>query len=150
VFFSIGAAALSVSVLCADLVRYYHSRGLLEQAQESFRKLESLNANYEALLENLEKDPSLIKRIGPATLGVERTDANTIYPKVTVEELNAARKALAKDSSDKSPKSAIPDWLTRCSEPRRRTALFLSGACLILISFLCFNPGRQAGEQKAD
>ena len=103
--------------------------------------LKELISDYEAVLVRIGNDPFIDKRIAPAVLGFEPdSDANTIYPKVTAEELNAARRALAKDSSDKSSESAIPDRLARCSEPRRRIALFLSGVFLILISFVCFNP----------
>ncbi|MHC4616502.1 MAG: hypothetical protein ACYTEQ_01980 [Planctomycetota bacterium] len=138
VFFSIGAAALSASILCDDLLQYYANKQLLKAAAESLNRLESLNADYDGLLQQLEKDPNLIRRIGPATLGTGRNDQNTVYPQPTPEQLDAARKALTQDSDPSRLQPAIPRWLTRCTEPRRRTILFVAGAFLILVSFVCF------------
>jgi len=98
VFFSVGAAALSSSILCGDLLQYYHNKQLLKAAEDSLNRLESLNTDYDVLLQQLQKDPNLIKRIAPATLGIEQEGEDTIYPKVTPEQLDAARKALTEDS----------------------------------------------------
>jgi len=152
VFFSVGAAALSSSILCGDLLQYYHNKQLLKAAEDSLNRLESLNTDYDVLLQQLQKDPNLIKRIAPATLGIEQEGEDTIYPKVTPEQLDAARKALTEDSNQRFPESArggIPGWLTRCSEPHRRKMLFGAGAILILISLVWFGPARQIDQQDA-
>jgi len=150
VFFSIGAAALSGSILCNDLLRYYRNKQLLKTAEVSLNQLESLNTDYDALLQQLQKDPNFVRRIAPATLGTEPEDANTVYPKATTEQLAAARKVLTEDSAGRRPAESqqptepiIPDWITRCSEPPQRVVLFLAGAFLILISFICFGPAKQ-------
>jgi hypothetical protein len=147
VFFGIAAASLAVSVLCNDLIRYYRSEHLLKESQESLNQLKALNADYDALLNSIEKNPDLIKRIAPATLGTEPEDANAIYPRVKAEQLAAARKALA-DPNRSRTEPAIPKWLTRCSEPRRRAALFLVSAALILVSFICFGPTKQTPKKE--
>jgi hypothetical protein len=146
VFFSIGAAALSVSVLCDDLVRYYTDRQLLKADGTSLNRLESLNADYYAVLEQVKKDPNLIKRIAPATLGTEPDDEETIYPKATAEQLDAARKVLTEDSDRQVNESMTPAWLARCSEPLQRVVLFLSGGFLILVSFVCFAPAKESNQ----
>ena len=143
VFFSIGAMSLGISILCDDLVQYYRNKQLLTVTQQSLKKLESLNADYDALLEQLEDDPNLVKRLAPATLGTEPEDANAVYPRATPEQLAAARQALTQDPSDQSTAPMLPHWLTRCSEPRRRITLFIAGSFLILISFTCFTPTRK-------
>ncbi|MGA1980200.1 MAG: hypothetical protein ABSG99_06530 [Sedimentisphaerales bacterium] len=143
VFFSIGTAALAGSVLYDDLLRYYRNEQLLRSAEKTLKQLESLNADYDALLKQLEENPGLLKRIAPATLGTEPNDANTVYPKVTAEQLDAARKVLAKDLEQQQSKAEVPDWITRCSEPSRRIILFLAGGFLILISFICFGTAKQ-------
>ena len=147
VFFSIGAAALSGSILFADLLRYYHNKGLLKAEKELSNKLKSLNADYDALLQQLRDDPNLIKRIALVTLGKEAEDANTIYPKATAEQLAAARKALTEGTSGEPTEETLPRWLTRCREPRRRTMLFFAGAGLILISFICFGPAKEISRE---
>ena len=147
-FFSVGATALSSSILCDDLLQYYRNKELLQEAQESVDRLESLNGDYDALLQRLEEDPNLIRRLAPATLGPGHQDANGIYPRVTAEQLAAARKALMAESNTQSRTSTMPEWLSRCSEPRRRTALLVCGVALILTSFVCFRPAKQIDEQE--
>jgi hypothetical protein len=142
VFFGIGTAALAVSVLYNDLLGYYRNKQLLRSAQESVNKLESLNADYDALLKQLEENPGQLKRIAPATLGTEANEPNTVYPKVTTEQLDAARRILAEDSR-RQAEAEIPQWIIRCSEPSKRIILFSAGAFLILISFICFAPAKQ-------
>jgi hypothetical protein len=143
VFFSIGTVALAASILCDDLLRYYRSKQLLRLAEESLGQLQSLNADYDALLKQLEEDPNFFERIAPATLGMKPADTNTAYPNVTAEQLDAARKVLAEDSEQQLSKAEVPSWIARCSEPSKRIILFLAGASLILISFICFGPARE-------
>ena len=138
-FFSIGASALGLSVLCDDLVRYYRNVQLTESAHKSIEKLKNYNADYGSLLENIEKDPNFIKRLAPAVSGSEYQDANVSYPKATARELAAARKAFG-DPSEEDIEPVIPVWLSRCSESQKRMILFFSGVALMLISFVCFRP----------
>ena len=141
-FFGVGAASLSSSILCDDLVQYYQNKELLRQAQESLSRLRSLNADYDLLLARLEEDPNLFKRLAPATLGPDPNfhDPNTVYPRATAEQLAAARRALMAEPNESATGPIMPKWLSRASEPRRRTMLFVCGVVLILTSFVCFRP----------
>ena len=147
VFFSIGATAMYASIICNELlIGLYHKRQLLKAKQEDTNRLESLKADYDAVLEQVKKDPNLIKRIAPATLGTEPDDEETIYPKATAEQLDAARKVLTEDSDRQVNEPMIPVWLARCSEPLQRVVLFLSGGFLILVSFVCFAPVKEGNQ----
>lgn len=148
VFFSVGAAALGGSILCEDLARHYRNKHFLKEAKELSERLDSLNADYDALLRRLEEDPNLIKRIAPVTLGAEHEDVQTAYPKATDEQLAVSRKALEKEVERDLNEPVIPKWLVRCSEPRRRIMLFVCGAALILISFVCFGPAKGTYEEE--
>jgi len=147
IFLSIGVAAIFVSIVCREFVGYYHKRQLLKAIQQATAQLESLNADYDALLQQLEKDPNLIKRIAPAVLGTQPPDANAVYPKVRVEQLAAARRALMEDLDRQTVDSAVPAWLIRCNSPRSRIVLFLAGACLVLISLVCFGPEKSSSRK---
>jgi len=148
IFFSSGAAALGGAVLCDDFIQYCRNQHLVRQAQLSIQKLQALNADYDALLEQLESDPNLIKRIAPVTLGTCVQDTNTVYPKARAQELAIARKALAV-SDEKPAEVSIPRWLQRCSDPAKRIVLFISGASLVLISMVCFTSANE-GEDEAE
>ena len=140
-FFSIGAASLSSSILCDDLIRYYKNKQFLRSAQDSLSRLESLNTDYDVLLNRLEEDPNLIvERLAPVTFGTESEDPNTVYPRATSQQLAAARKALMEESNRKPVEVAMPQWLRRCSELQNRILLFSSGVVLVLVSFVCFRP----------
>ena len=142
-FFSIGAAVLAGAILCDELVGYYNNRQLLAKAQDDLDKLKALNADYDILLEQLQDDPDLIERLAVASLGKETADANTVYPQATPQEMEAARQALKEDLKSQASEEVMPKWLSRCSEPRKRMALFLSGGFLILISLIFFGKGKQ-------
>ena len=143
VFSGFGVASLAGAILCEELVGHYRDRQLLKEARKSTEKLKALNADYDVLLERLEDDPNLFKRISIAVLGDGPNEPNTAYPKARAEQLAAAREALT-EANDESAKPTMPEWLTRCTEPRRRIMLFVCGAALILISFACFGPARRA------
>ncbi len=142
VFFSVGAAALGGAVLCDDLILYCRNRRLISTAELSLNRLDSLNQEYDALLDELEKDPNLVKRIAPATLGTGPGDPNAVYPKAKVRELALARKALLDLAGRDEQGPAVPAWLQRCSEPSRKLGLFVAGAGLVLVSLVFFTPKR--------
>jgi len=150
VFSGIGAAALSGAVICDDLLDYYRNKQLLNSAADSLEQLESLNADYDALIKALQEDPNLIDRIVRATLGTKRESEDTIYPKLTPEQLDAARKALTEDSDPLLDEPEIPRWIVRCSEPRRRKMLFAAGAILILIPFVFFTSNKHADNAEVE
>jgi len=140
-FFSIGALSLSISILCDDLIQYYQNKQLLSIAHDSLERLKSLNSDYDVLLERLKEDPNLVvERLAPATFGTETDDPNTVYPRARSRQLAAARKALMEESNRESAETTMPQWLKRCSEPRNRILLFVSGVVLVLISFVSFRP----------
>ncbi|MEN6425824.1 MAG: hypothetical protein ABFE13_10700 [Phycisphaerales bacterium] len=141
VFFSSGAAALGGAVLCDDFIKYCHNKQIVQQAERSIRRLESLNAEYDVLLEQLESNPDLLQRIAPVTLGTEPNDPNTVYPRARAKDLAIARKVVMDQASEEPADATIPKWLQRCSDPPKRIILFVAGASLILISMVCFTSG---------
>jgi len=142
VFFSIGAAVLSATTLCDDLLEYYYYKGLLSQSEERLKKLESLNADYDTLLVQVEGNPKELARLAPATLGIEANEPNTAYPRATADKLAAARRALAAEPNQTTITQGVPPWLCLSCRWPRRHILFISGATLVLISFIFFGPTR--------
>lgn len=139
-FFGVGAAVLAGTVLCRDLLEYYRNSQLLGRLDNTIGKLESLNADYDALLSQMEQDPNYVKRIAPATLGRDPCEPNTIYPRATADTLAAAKTALTDRAHQPAQKPAEPDWLQRCCQSPRRQILFGCGACLIVVAFVFFGP----------
>lgn len=143
VFFSIGAAVLSATVLCDDLLDYFHNRNLLKQAEANLEKLETLDADYDALLSQLEGNPKELARLAPATLGIEPNDPNTAYPRATADKLTAAKHALSGEPNRPADDEAVSQGLCLCCQWPRRHILFFCGAALVLISFIFFGQTRK-------
>jgi hypothetical protein len=139
-FFSIGAGALSGSILCDELVEYCRNKHLLRIAEERLQRLELLNEDYSALLERLESEPNLVENIAPTVLGKEVSGPNVVYPRGSVEQLAALKEVLERDFGEGSEEPVIFGWLERCGRPVHRLVLFLSGGILVLISFVWFGP----------
>jgi hypothetical protein len=140
IFFSVGAAVLSATTLCDDLLEYYYYKGLLAQAESHLKKLDSLNTDYDTLLAQIEGNPKELARLAPATLGIEANEPNTAYPRATVSKLAAARRALAEEPNQITIAQGAPPWLCLSCRWPRRHILFISGATLVLISFVFFGP----------
>lgn len=140
VFFSVGAGALGAAVLCDDFVRYCCNQRLVQEAEASVRHLQALNADYDGLLEQLESNPDMLKRIAPVTLGTEPADPNAIYPRARARELAVARQAVMEQTEHTPAEVVLPPWLERCSDPVKRIVLFIAGAGLVIISLVCFTP----------
>jgi hypothetical protein len=140
IFFSVGAGALGAAALCDDLIVHWRNEQLVKEAQLALERLRSLNEEYDALIKELQDDPNLLRRIAPATLGTLPEDPNAVYPRARARELAMARRALIDRAERESNEAVLPEWLERCSEPRRRIALFLAGAGLVLISLVFFTP----------
>ena len=143
VFFGIGAAVLSLPVLCDDLLDYYHNKALLKQADDHLKKLETLTADYDTLLAQLENDPCQLARLAPATLGIEPNEPNTVYPRASADKLAAARSTLSEEPNEPADVQTTPQWLNACCQWPRRHILFISGATLVLISFVFFGPTKR-------
>jgi hypothetical protein len=139
-FFSVGAAVLSATVLCDDAVEYFHNKAMLKQADVNLKKLETLDSDYDTVLNQLEGDPRQIARLAPATLGIEPNEPNTVYPRATADKLAAAKRALIEKPDEQATDESTPPWLGLCCQWPRRHILFFAGAALVLISFVFFGP----------
>lgn len=143
-FFAIGAAVLSATVLCDDFLEYFHNKNLLKQAEWRLAKLETLNVDYDGLLGRFEGDPCQLARLAPATLGIEPNEPNTVFPRASADKLAAARQALSVELNEPAPDEAIPEWLGLCCRRPRRQILFSCGVALVLISFVFFGPPKRS------
>lgn len=129
-------------------MKYFENTQLLEESTASVEKLESLISDYEELLKQRQDDPNLVKRIIAVTMGGDVNEPNTAYPKLTANELQAAKITLAKQQKEIKKKKVVPEFLVRCNEPRRRIGLFLAGASLVMVSFICFSPIKKEPKEK--
>jgi len=140
--------ALAISILCDDLTVYFRNKQDLALAEHELDDLRLLLSTHDSLLNQLENDPNMIKRIAPAVLGAVEEDPNVVYPSTGINEFITAKLALREHNREEPRIPEMPTWLARCRNPRRRAGLFLSGAILVLISFTCF--GLAGGRDRAN
>ena len=139
IFVGLGIASLALSMLSEEILDYYTIKLELRQIEESTRKTDVLIADYDALINKIESDPTILKRLGPAVLGIDANEPNGINVETTRAQLATATKVMQSQSSEESPAEvAPPQWLLRCNQQNSRIALFIAGSALILISFICF------------
>ena len=136
-FFAAGMGTLSFSILCNDLSGYYRNKLLVKSGEQALVQLQELIAEYDILISQVENDPNFTDRAFSATFGKNGEDADIVYPELTREQLEAAKQVLLADD-DLVEAPGMPGWLVRSIEPGKRTALFLAGAFLVLLSFLFF------------
>ncbi|MDO8302111.1 MAG: hypothetical protein Q7T18_02615 [Sedimentisphaerales bacterium] len=144
VFFSIGIAAIAVSILVNDFNQYYIVKIQLHNTKLANEKIKKLIDGYNEMIKSIEADPHIVERLAPATLGVEPNTPQTAFPKASRRELLAAQRALIAAAPPLPPEPVLPEWLKRCSDPMLRKVLFLAGSSLLLISFTCFNVRKAA------
>jgi len=108
VFFSAGAASFGLAILIDDLFDYYQSRRHLERARQNLKKVQALEADYTALADKLQKEPNILRKLGPSTFGTETNDTNAAYPKISAEQLSAAKEAIKDEPNGAGPDFGIP------------------------------------------
>jgi hypothetical protein len=149
VFFSVGLAAVALSILADDLNQYYTIKIELHNTQQTNEKLAKLIDGYGEMINSIESDPHIVERLATITLGIEPNEAQTAFPKASRQELLAARQALIAAAPPPPPQPVLPKWLVRCCEPLLRKLLFVAGSALILLSFTCFNIQKEDTEKAA-
>ena len=148
IFFGVGLGAVYISFICDELIVHYDNLRVLDEQEKTLGVLKSLIADYEYSLERIKNDPNYTARLGPRVLGADRPDSDTLYPELSEEQLEAAKRVLAKTSDGQGEKTVLPVWLLRCSEKYNRLILLVCGAFLVLISLIWFAWSGRAAEKK--
>ena len=143
VFFLAGAGAIVLSILAEpELHNYYQSRAALAEIQRQNEKILSLTGQYDTLIGRIESEPNILDRLIPLTFGHKPQAADTAFPQVQNHTLQTETEKLMKQIEDTPPAEPIPAWFARVLEPNICRGLFLSGAGLVLITFIFFGTTR--------
>lgn len=143
IFFAIGAGAIAVSMLIhPEVTKYYQNISQLNQIDQGNKKIEKLITQYDAQINQIDKDPNLLSKLKTITFGDEPALEGAVLPKASNEQLAIAKEALLQDLQAKENKPPIPLWVQRCSEVTNRKILFVSGCALILTAFIFFGTPR--------
>jgi hypothetical protein len=151
VFFSIGAGAIVLSILIdPELTTYYSNLQYLEDTRLENETLVSLTDQYQAQIDLITKEPNVLGRLKPLTFGrPPAADEQTAVPTADSRELMQTAKVILDAMNQPPPPMPIPKWLERCMQKNFRTALFASGAGLVLISFIFFGTPKPQDSDKS-
>jgi hypothetical protein len=141
-FFFPGAGAVILAILARpELYDYYHSRTALDQIHAQNRKLADLAEQYDARIALIEANPAILARFSNAAFNRTPDDPDTAFPRPDNARLRAETEKLLKTQTP-PPADPLPPWLARITTPANRTALFLAGTGLLLITFIFFGTPR--------
>ncbi len=139
IFFTAGASAIALSILIDPEIRnYYQSRLQLRQVEEGNVRMERLITQYDAQIQQLERDPNLLTKLQAFTFGHEPDSEGVILPKASEEQLAAAKEALFAELNKQKGAQLVPQWVHRCARTNNRRILFIAGCGLIVVTFIFF------------
>jgi len=150
-FFAVGAGAVALAVLADEIRDYCRGRVLLAETLSENEDIRFLTVEYAAQIDEIRKDPNLIRRLERVTLGRQPDEADTAFPRASEELLSEAGSAVLEDLRTDRPTREVPTWVERISEPNIRYSLFFAGAGLVLVTFIFFGaPPKKATEDKQE
>lgn len=143
VFFLVGASTVVLAILARpELENYYQNRAKLRQLAEQNEHIKELTNQYTAQIALIESEPDILKRFSSSTFGVKPTAPDTVFPESDNEKLRAETERILQTELQPPPIDPIPGWLKRPLDPTIQFALLLSGAGLMLITFIFFGAPR--------
>jgi hypothetical protein len=138
-FFSIGLAAITISILVEELHNYYRNYRTVYQIKNSNEKIEKLLPDIEKQLQIAKTDPNRISRLRHILFGDQLKKEGTVFPNLEDKRITKIAELLIKlQQTETQNIPAVPEWIKRVSNYRIRLALFFAGTGLILLDFIFF------------
>lgn len=155
VFSAAGVCAVALAVLSPEWKNLYHLKAAVRQTEQDNQKIEEIIRDHQILAAQINADTNILKRIAPVTLGVEPCEPNQPAVRITAGTLSRAKAILEQhEPQEDSDDSEVPKWLQRCAAVENRIMLFVAGAGLVVVSFVCFGRGKnrkaKAGKRKIE
>jgi hypothetical protein len=151
VYFTVGVAALAMSLLADELAERHLILQLWQRTERMNEKMACACRDYEEVVGRMQTEPNVIARLVRVTLGPRtEQDEQVVQPMSSERHLDVAEQVVSEMFPQRDELEELPGWLSRCSSLAGRGALFAAGAGLILVSFACFGPryDRAAGGRK--
>lgn len=131
--------AVVLSILAKpELYNYYHNRAALDDLASQNEKIKDLTDQYAARITLIESEPSILERFSTTTFNRKPEAPDTVFPEAGSEKLRAETEKMLKTELAPRPVDPLPTWLKRVIVPKTRRALFLSGAALVILTFIFF------------
>ena len=139
VFFVAGAFAIVLAMLARpELYDYYRNRAALEELAARNERIVELTSQYAGRIEVIESNPEILARLSASTFGRKPAAPDTVFPAAASAQLRAETEKMLAAEMAPAPADPLPAWMNRVIKTSTRTALFLAGAALIMITFIFF------------
>ncbi len=150
VFFAAGAAAIALSFLIKpEMTNYFQSVAMLDKTNRDNQKIQSLIDQYKAQVALIEREPNVLARLQRVALGQTPVQQEgVVYPSDYNPQLASLARQILAETEPADPNEQIPAWARRCAQTRYRSVLFLSGAALLLITFMFFGTPNKTKPRK--
>jgi hypothetical protein len=149
VFFAAGAGAIALSFLVdSEMTNYFQSRAGLDKTVKDNEKIQTLISQYQDQITLIEHEPNVLKRLQDVALGRLPERQDVVYPSGYNPRLTIAARQVLNEAEPADPNAWTPVWVKRCNQPKMRPTLFLSGAGLILITFMLFGGSAKSHPRK--
>ena len=144
VFFCAGIAAMAVAILAGEILEYYEGQIKIYRIEQANHAIRQLDEKTVRLIEQIEDDPEILKRLVPIKTGQDVNEPGAILPKVSEAELEKAMQALKEMKAQQGDiEPVVPGWVMRINGQLSRYIILIAGAALVLVSFSCFNIRKQ-------
>jgi hypothetical protein len=145
IFFAAGTVAIVLSFwVQREMIPYFQSVALLDKTVKDNEKIQSLIDQYNAQNAFIEREPNVLARLQQVALGqTPPPQEGVISPSDYNLQLSALAKQVLEENPPSDPNEFIPLWARRSVDVRYRSALFLSGAGLLLITFMFFGSSQK-------
>jgi hypothetical protein len=153
--FSIGAGTIAFSILLdPELSTYYRNRRALAQLEAENKRIEDLMAKYQMQIDLIHREPNILRRLEWVTFGKAYRPEAELPPEqlpLYDKHLQETARAVLAEMETEPDQPSLPHWLQRCLQPNIRTALFLAGCGLVIVSFIFFGtPSMAENPSKRD
>jgi glycine cleavage system regulatory protein len=147
---AIGVLAVTLAVLGPEIKFLYSIKSATIRSEQNNEKITQLLSDHQELINLINTDPNVLKRLAPVELGQEVNEPNSIAAQITADSLAYAKIVVEETEAQTTNEPQIPAWLLRATVTSSRTVLFAAGAGLILVSFVCFSTPEQRTGRNSD
>ncbi len=150
IFAAVGIAAVTLAVLGPEWKNLYKLKAARALSEQNNTKITRLLADHQELINLINTDPNVLKRLAAVELGKDANEPDVIAAQITSDLLSQAKVVVEDVENPGTIVPQPPRWLLRATPNSSRIILFAAGAGLILVSFVCFSTPEDKTARKSD
>jgi len=150
IFAAVGLGAVALAVLGPEWKNLYRLKAARALSEQNNEKISRLLADHQELINLINTDPNVLKRLAAVELGQDVNDPNAIAAQITADYLSQAKIVVEDIENPTTAVPQAPGWLIRTTLNSSRIVLFAAGTGLVLVSFVCFSAPQSKNARQSD